>query len=50
MTLLTNVLLSTVLRELGEVNTLGTCMCKGGLESQEAKVVSGKAVGFMITQ
>ena len=49
-TLLTNVLLNTVLRELGEVNTLGACMCEGSPKSQEAKAVSGEAVGFMIIQ
>ena len=38
--LLTNVLLNIVLREFGEVNTMGTCMCKGSLEIQEAKAVS----------
>lgn len=48
--LLTNVLLNIVLREFGEGNTMGTCMCRGSLESQEAKAVSGEAVGFMITQ
>ena len=50
MTLLTNVLLNTVLRELGEVNTLGACMCEGSPKSQETKAVSGEAVGFMIIQ
>ena len=50
MTLLTNVLLNTVLRELGEVNTLGACMCEGSPKSQEAQAVSGEAVGFMIIQ